>query len=207
MPSRLTTATFLAALTLAPIAGAVAQSSTRGDSTSAAPARRRYWAPFALGFASSILAHEVGHIGTSIALGKHPTFGFDKGRPTVFSGINSYAEPHAQFLFSSMGLNVQSALDEAILDVPHRRGAPFERGVLAGGIATTLFYITIGRNGSVSDVDFMSRTSTLSKGEISLIYGSIAALHVVRISRDGRYANFFARPQRGGGMKVGVRIE
>lgn len=227
MPSRFAAAMLAAALMLAPASRAAAQTAAVHDTATATtppsatpaaapapapaaaprPARHGYWTPFALGFVSSILAHEAGHIGTAIALGKHPTFGFDKGRPTVYSGINSYAEPHEQFLFSSMGLTVQSVIDEAILDVPHRRGAPFERGMLAGGIATTLFYVTIGRSGSVSDVDFMSRTSSLSKTQISLIYGSIAALHAFRISRDGHYANFFARPQREGGMRVGVRIE
>ena len=53
---------------------------------------------------------------------------------------------------------MQSVIDEAILDIPHRRGSAFERGLLAGGIGTTLFYLTIGRRGSVSDVDFIART-------------------------------------------------
>jgi len=165
-----------------------------------------YWRRFAAGFASSILAHEAGHVGTSLALGKHPSFGFDRARPTIYSGINAEADPHQQFLFSAAGLTVQSLLDEAILDVPHGRGAPFERGVLAGGIATTLFYITIGRSGSVSDVDFMSRTSKLSKTDLTVILGGVAVMHMVRIAHDEHYANFFARPQRDGRMRVGVEL-
>lgn len=166
-----------------------------------------YWRRFAAGFAASILAHEAGHIGTSFALGKRPTFGFDKLRPTVYSGIDATADPHDQFLFSSAGLTVQSVLDEGILDVPHRRGGAFERGVLTGGIATTLFYVTIGRTGSVSDVDFMSRTSSLSKTDLTLILGGVAAMHMVRIAHDAHYADFFARPTRDGRMKVGVSIQ
>jgi hypothetical protein len=103
---------------------------------------------------------------------------------------------------------VQAAIDEGILDVPHARGAAFERGVLASGIATALFYITIGRTASVSDVDYMARTSSLTKTDIALIYGGVAALHTIRISHDKHYANFFVRPNGAGegGMRVGVRL-
>jgi hypothetical protein len=145
---------------------------------------------------------------TSLALGGQPSVGFNKGRPTVYSGFDVTNQRTRQFLFSSMGLNVQALLDEGILDVPHSRGSSFERGILAGGIGTALFYITIGRTASVSDVDFMARTSTLNKTDITLIYGGIAALHAFRISRDGRYANFFLRPNHLGasGLLVGVDI-
>ena len=184
------------------------------DSTSADTAHeqgrpRHYWKKFAAGFASSILAHEGAHIVTAYAVGGHPTIGINKGRPTVYSGISARLEPRKQFLFSSMGLNLQAALDEGILDVPHRRGAPFERGVLAGGIATALFYVTLGRTASVSDVDFMARTSSLSKTDITIIYGGIAALHALRIHRDERYADFFVRPDvsAGKGLKVGVNVQ
>jgi hypothetical protein len=167
-----------------------------------------YWRDFTAGFATSLLAHESAHVVTALALGAHPSFGFDKGRPTVFSGIDATLEPRKQFLFSSMGLNVQAALDEGILDAPHARGAAFERGILASGIATALFYVTIGRTASVSDVDYMARTSSLTKSDIALIYGGVAALHTVRIHRDGRYADFFVRPNSVGesGMRVGVQL-
>jgi hypothetical protein len=176
------------------------------DSTPA-QTRASYWKHFGAGFASSILAHELGHVATSLALGKHPTFALDKGRPTVFSGIVLADEPHAQFLFSSMGLNVQAALDEGILDVPHSRGGAYERGVLAGGIATALFYVTIGRTASVSDVDVMARTGALTKNQVTLLYGGVALLHTMRVAHDGHYANFFLRPGVERGMKVGVRID
>ena len=171
------------------------------------PSRAQYWRAVGAGFATSILAHEAAHVVTSLALGKRPSFGFDRGRPTVYSGIVAELEPQKQFLFSSMGLNVQAALDELILDVPHAAGSPFERGVLAGGIGTALFYVTIGRTARVSDVDFMARTSSLSKTQIALLYGGISALHAARISRDGRYANFFLRPGVERGLRVGIGIE
>jgi hypothetical protein len=157
-----------------------------------------YWMRFALGAGISLAAHESAHILTSIALGFHPYIGFDKGRPTVYSGIDSQKYPHKQFLFSAAGLTTQALIDEAILDIPHSRGGAVERGILAGGIGTTLFYITIGRNGDVSDIAFMARTSSLSKTQLSLIFGGFSAIHAVRIWRNPAYSHFFVRPTANG---------
>jgi hypothetical protein len=171
--------------------------------------RRHYKLRFALGFVSSILAHESGHVVASYAVGGHPSFGFDHGRPTIYSGIDSDLEPHKQFVFSSAGLTVQTLLDETLLDVPHAKGSvagPFERGLLAGGLGTVLFYITLGRNGTVSDVSFMSRTSSLSKNQISLIFGGIGLLQAVRIHLKDRYAHFFSVPDDTGRFRIGVSI-
>ncbi len=194
-----------------PSVRAAAQAPTDSVVREAPPntSRHHYWRRMAAGFATSILAHEGAHLVTAVAVGGSPSIGFDKGRPTVYSGLDATTQRRQQFLFSSMGLNVQAALDEAILDVPHRVGGAFERGVLAGGIATALFYVTIGRTASVSDVDFMARTSSLSKGDITLIYGGVAVMHAVRIHYDGRYANFFVRPAPVGesGLRVGVHVE
>ena len=181
--------------------------------TFAAPATGRaanhWWRLFAAGFASSILAHEGGHIVAAYVVGGRPTFGLDAGRPTVYSGIDARLEPGRQFVFSSAGLTVQSLIDEGILDAPHgsRRAGAFERGMLAGGIATSLFYVTVGRTGRVSDVDYMARTSTMSKTSITLIYGGTALVHMWRIAHNERYADFFARPNPGGGLRIGVDIE
>jgi hypothetical protein len=178
------------------------------DSTTPRTHPPHYWRSVTAGFAASLLAHESAHALTSLALGGHPSVGFDKGRPTVYSGFDVTNQRTRQFLFSSMGLNVQALLDEGILDAPHSRGASFERGILAGGIGTAVFYITIGRTASVSDIDFMARTSTLTKTDLTLIYGGISALHMFRIRRDGHYANFFLRPNRLGatGLLLGVDI-
>ena len=177
--------------------------------TASNTSRHHYWRRMAAGFASSLLAHEGAHVVTAVAVGGRPTVGLNKGRPTVYSGLNATTQQRQQFLFSSMGLNVQALMDEAILDVPHRGGGAYERGVLAGGIATALFYVTIGRTASVSDVDFMARTSSLSKSDITIIYGGVALMHAVRIHYDGRYANFFVRPSPAGqpGLRVGVNVE
>jgi hypothetical protein len=172
-----------------------AQSLSYGDSSRESD---NYWKRFALGAGASLLAHESAHILTALALGFHPHIGFDKGRPTVYSGIDSERYPHKQFLFSASGLTTQALIDELILDVPHSRGGAFERGVLACGIGTTLFYITIGRNGDVSDIAFMARTSSLSKTQLSLIYGGVSAIHAVRMWRDSSYSHFFIRPTSNG---------
>lgn len=165
-----------------------------------------YWKKFALGATTSIMLHEAAHLVVSVAVGGHPTFGFDKFRPTIYSGLNSHIEPHKQFLFSAAGLTMQSLIDEGILDIPHGRGSAFERGVLGGGIGTTVFYLTIGRVGSVSDVDFMARMRALNKTQITLIFGGVAAIHTIRISRNTHYANFFARPRADGGLNVGMNL-
>ena len=199
---RLTKSVWTTALVLSAAAAATARAQSP-DSTSL-PAH--YWPRFGFGFASSILLHEAGHILTAIAVGGHPSFGFDKLRPTIYSGLNSQLQPHKQFLFSAAGLTVQSLIDEGILDIPHSRGGAIERGMLGGGIGTTLFYLTIGRRGSVSDVDFMARTHALNAAEITLIFGGVAAMHTIRISRDPHYANFFARPRDDGGVDVGLQL-
>lgn len=166
-----------------------------------------YWPKFIAGGISSILAHEAGHVLTSLAVGGHPSFGFDTGRPTIYSGIDSHIDPHKQFLFSAAGLVTQSVIDEAILDIPHSRGTAFERGILAGGLGTTLFYLTIGRTGSVSDISFIARTHAMTKTQSTVLFGSIAAMQMMRISHDHHYANFFARPTTDGRVAFGVNVE
>ncbi len=175
----------------------------RLTSLRAADSADTYWKRFAFGFGASILAHESAHILASLAMGYHPHIGFDKGRPTVYSGIDSEKEPHRQFIFSAAGLTTQALIDEAILDIPHSRGGAIERGILAGGIGTTLFYITLGRNADVSDISFMARTSSLSKTQLSLIFGGFSAIHALRMWRDPSYDHFFVRPS-GNGMAVGM---
>jgi hypothetical protein len=157
-----------------------------------------YWGRFVSGFATSILAHETAHVVSAAVMGFHPSFGFDHSRPTIYSGIDSQKYPRQQFIFSASGLTTQALINEAILDIPHTGGGAFERGILAGGIGTTLFYITIGRNGSVSDIAFMSRTSSLSKTQLSLIFGGVSAIHALRISKQDRYDHFFVGPTANG---------
>lgn len=200
----------VAALGSAAVRANVANGDSTGSRDANAPLVRpggAYWQRFAAGFATSILVHEAGHIGSAMAFGGRPSFGLDRARPTVFANMPATASARQHFVFSSAGLTLQSLVDELILDVPHNRGAAFERGVLAGGIGTTLFYITLGRTGRVSDVQTMSLASGLSKTQISAIYGGVAAMHMIRIARNGRYANFFARPTAEGMFRVGVDLK
>jgi hypothetical protein len=188
----------------AQVVEAAAPDTARGTN-GARPTSSRQWGRFALGAASSIALHELGHVLASYALGARPSFGFDGARPTVYSGISERLEPRKQFLFSSAGLDAQLLLDETILDVPHRRGGAFERGLLAGGLGTVAFYVTIGRNAPVSDVTRMAATSSLTRGQVSLIYGGVSALHAVRIARSGYYGKLFVAPGPDGELRVGVR--
>jgi hypothetical protein len=190
----------------------VVKAQTQGDSLGTSHnggAARRWWTLFATGFASSILAHEGAHVAAAYAVGGRPTFGLNEGRPTIYSGVDATAEPRKQFVFSSAGLTVQSLIDEGLLDAPHhsRRAGAFERGLLAGGVATSFFYVTIGRTGSVSDVDFMARTSKLNKASITAIFGGLALAHTWRIAHNSRYGNFFARPAPEGGLRVGMTLD
>jgi hypothetical protein len=185
---------------------------TSGDTLGASHTRgatRRWWTIFAAGFASSILAHEGAHVVAAYAVGGRPSFGLNAGRPTIYSGIDATVEPRKQFVFSSAGLTVQSLIDEGILDAPHRssRAGAFERGVLAGGLATSFFYVTIGRTGSVSDVDYMARTSRLNKTSVTAIVGGLALTHAWRAAHKSRYADFFARPAPEGGLRIGMTLD
>lgn len=177
----------------------------QSDSSAAPAISDHYWQKIVLGFGISLLAHETAHFLTSLAQGFHPYVAFDHARPTVFSGIDSDKYPHKQFLFSAAGLTTQTLIDEVILDIPHSRGGAIERGVLAGGIGTALFYVTLGRNGSVSDISVMARTSSLSKTQLSLIFGSLSAIHALRISRNPAYDHFFVRPTDSG-MGIGLQF-
>jgi hypothetical protein len=169
--------------------------------------RGHFYRRFAKGVATSVLLHEAAHVGASYAMGFHPHLGLDKGRPTIFSGIDEFVDRRQQFIFSAAGLTVQNVLDELVLDIPHHRCAAFERGILAGGLGTTLFYLTIGRNARVSDVSVMARTSHLSKSQVSVIYGSVAAFHSLRMSRDHAFSHFFLAPgDRGKEFKAGLSL-
>lgn len=164
-----------------------------------------HWRKFAFGFVSSVLFHESAHLATSIALGARPTFGFDQGRPTVYSGFNLETSPHDQFLFSAAGLTAQTLLDEALLDIPHGPAGPFERGVLAGGLGTTLFYLTIGRTGYVSDIEFMARVHGMTKTQSTLLFGSVMSLQMLRIHKGTRFPDFFVAPAADGRILVGLK--
>ncbi len=184
-----TKALVVAALLLRPAAARAQDSSVVMQSSGAAS----FHARLALGFAASIAAHEAAHFIASYAVGARPSVGLDRGRPTIYSGIVESREPRKQLVFSAAGLATQLALDELLLDIPHQHAGPIERGLLAGGIATAFFYISLGRNGPVSDVEHIARDSRLSKDQVTLLIGGTALLQTVRVIRGRRYARFFRR--------------
>jgi hypothetical protein len=177
----------IAAALLLPAAAAAQDSTVVRHSSGTTSYRAR----LALGFAASIAAHETAHFVASYAVGAHPSVGFDKGRPTIYSGIIESEQPHKQLIFSAAGLTTQLVLDELLLDIPHHDAGPIERGLLAGGIATAFFYISLGRNGAVSDVEHITRDSRLSKDQVTLIIGGTALLQTIRVVRGRRYRRFF----------------
>src|SRR5256885_14901415 len=99
-----------------------------------------YWRKLALGFGLSLFAHESAHVLSSLAMGFHPYVGFDHGRPTIYSGIDTNRYPHKQFIFSASGLTTQAVLDELLLDIPHSSGAAIKRGIVAGWVEIEPFF-------------------------------------------------------------------
>lgn len=187
-------------------AGGAADSVVAPVTTPPVP-RRFSWPAFGAGFLTSLLAHEAAHLASAFFLGGQPSVGFDRGRPVVYSGIDPQVHPGDQFIFSASGMAVQLAVNEVILGsrhAPEPAGA-FERGVLAGGIGTVLFYFTVGRNSPVSDVDHMARASGVSKWWLTAIYGGVAASDVARVAVRSRYApHLFALPGPRGELVVGM---
>lgn len=167
------------------------------------------WPRFVGGFVASLATHEAAHIAVSLIVGANPSIGFNSGRPVMHSGIDAIAHPDQQFAFSASGMVVQLLINEVILDWPRPdRGiaGEFERGVLAGGVGTVLFYFTIGRGSGVSDVQWMDDTSGLSKWSLMAIFGGVAALDVARVLLDRRYAHFFAFPDGTGRLHLGLTM-
>lgn len=166
------------------------------------------WVRFIGGAVTSILAHESGHVAVSALMGGSPSFGFDRGRPVIYSGISAGEHPHRQVAFSASGMSVQLLLNEVLLDWPQQEGeraGAFERGVLAGGVGTVLFYFTIGRTATVSDVTQMALYSGLSRWSLAAIFGGVAAIDVVRIVMKDRYGpRFFVLPGPDRTVRVGV---
>ena len=134
---------------------------------------------FAAGFLTSLAAHESAHVLTSLAMGGRPSFGFNQFRPVIHSGIDTMLHADRQFAFSAAGMTMQLILDEIVLDAPHDdHAAPeFEKGILASGIGTVVFYFTIGRNASVSDVQQMTQNSGISKWTLTAMFMWLAPSH------------------------------
>ena len=79
---------------------------------------------FALGFVSSIIAHESGHVIASYAVGGHPTFGFNHWLPTIYFGIDSRLDPHKQCIFRRPAIPAPKPVDNSPLTHPPASGRP-----------------------------------------------------------------------------------
>ncbi len=167
------------------------------------------WPRFGAGVAVSIAGHELAHVVTAVALGGHPSLYFDAGRPVIHSGIDGVQHPTRCFTFSAAGMAVQLLADEVLLDWPRRDGGPgeFERGVLAGGVGTVMFYLTLGRNAAAGDVEQMHYYSGLSPWTITAIAGGLAASDLLRMVLKQQRPHFFAAPTRDGRLVVGLNGE
>src|SRR5215467_14581348 len=88
-----------ASLIVLVVAGSTRVGAQTADSLQPPPLSTNYWQKFGLGVSTSILLHEAAHVVTSMAVGGHPSFGFDTYyRPTIYSGLDSHIEPHKQYL-------------------------------------------------------------------------------------------------------------
>lgn len=166
------------------------------------------WPTFATGVVTSILAHELTHVAVALAVGGRPSLGFDQGRPVIHSGIGPNQSTKA-FAFSASGMSMQLVIDEVLLNWPRSGGIAreLERGLLAGGVGTVAFYLTLGRSARVGDLQQMVTHSGLSAWGVTAIFGGVAASEVVRMALKQRYAHFFAGPARGGRVVVGAAVE
>ena len=114
--------------------------------------RATYWRRMAAGFATSILAHEAAHCRHRRGRRRPPHLRLEQGTAYGLLGARR-GHPEAPAIpLLQHGAQRPGAPRRG----DSRRAASgrraFERGVLAGGIATALFYVTIGRTASVSDV-------------------------------------------------------
>jgi hypothetical protein len=170
------------------------------------PSSHFSWPRFGAGLFTSVAAHELAHVVSAIALGGSPSLRLDSHRPVIESGLDGAAHPARAFTFSAAGMAAQLAASEVILDWPHdgSRAGSFERGFLAGGIATVAFYVTVGRNAKVGDMAQMERFSGLSPWTLTAIFGSVALSDAIRIVVKPRYGSLFLLPLPDRRLAVGV---
>ena len=130
----------------------------------------------------------------------------DSGRPVIRSGIDPNADPAGPFAFSAAGMGTQLPINEVVFLLPHRapRASAFEYGLMAGGIGTVAFYLSVGRSSEVGDVQQMVQHSGLSTWGVTAIFGGVALAEIVRLALSKRYLNFFATPTPQNELAFGV---
>lgn len=130
---------------------------------------RQDWAPFLLGLAGGIAAHELGHVVVAKARGYH----------LDHEGL-SITYPEADFSRSgqlqtaSAGLQVQWLVTEAVfahqqLRNPDQPPGPLAAGLVSAHLAISAAYLTVLKNHAQGDVVGMAEATDLSTDQLVLL--------------------------------------
>lgn len=130
---------------------------------------RQDWAPFLLGLAGGIAAHEFGHVVVAKA----------RGYSLDHDGL-SITYPEADFSRSgrlqtaSAGLQVQWLVTEAVfahqqLRNPDQPPGPFAAGLVSAHLAISAAYLTVLKNHAQGDVVGMTEATDLSTDQLVML--------------------------------------
>lgn len=130
---------------------------------------RQDWAPFLLGLAGGIAAHELGHVLVAKARGYH----------LDHDGL-SITYPEAEFSRSgqlqtaSAGLQVQWLVTEAVFARQHRCNpdqppGPVAAGLVSAHLAISAAYLTVLKDHAQGDVVGMAEATDLSTDQLVLL--------------------------------------
>jgi hypothetical protein len=142
------------------------------------------WGNFALGFASSIVAHEAGHF--VVAKSKGYRVSHD-GLTITYPGAK--LTPADQLQLASAGFQTQWVLSEfALRDKNGREHSKptgdFGAGVVSAYLGVSLAYLTFLKNQDQGDVYGMSNATGLSHDRIALMMAVPAVLDAWRLFGD-----------------------
>jgi len=142
------------------------------------------WGSFAFGFASGIVAHEMGHMFIATT----------KGYNVSHDGLSlTYPGAHftraGQLQLASAGFQTQWALSELVLrdqnGNEHKRPpSDFGAGVVSSYLGVSLAYLTFLENQQTGDVYGMSNATGLSRDRIALMLAIPAVLDTWRLFGD-----------------------
>lgn len=139
---------------------------------------------FALGFASGLAAHEMGHV--LIATTKGYSVSHD-GFSLTYPGAKF--TPAGQLQLASAGFQTQWALSELVLRDQNghenrKRPSDFGAGVVCSYLGVSFAYLTFLKNQSQGDVAGMSYATGLSHDRLSLMLAIPAVLDTWRLFGD-----------------------
>lgn len=142
------------------------------------------WSRFALGIASGIVAHELGHV--AVATSKGYKVSHD-GLSITYPGAEYSRSSHLQL--ASAGFQTQWALSEFVLRDEHghehmKPPSDFGAGVVASYIGVSIAYLTILKNQETGDVNGMATATGLSHDRIALMMAVPAVLDAWRLFGD-----------------------